>query len=93
MNNAVNDKEKFQEKNREYIHKIQSMNDQSADKDLELEEKAAKLEEYLNLIEVLKQQQENTQKKFDEMYENNIFIPKNNTKGKDTNLNSEEESK
>jgi len=42
------------------------------------------------LIEVLKQQQESTQKKFDEMYENNIFIPKNN-KGKDINLNSEEE--
>ena len=25
------------------------------------------------------------------MYENNIFIPKNNNKGKDINLNSEEE--
>ena len=91
MNNAIAEKEKFQEKNREYIHKIQSLNDQAADKDLELEEKGAKLEEYTNLIEVLKQQQESTQKKFDEMYENNIFIPKNNNKGKDINLNSEEE--
>jgi hypothetical protein len=27
------------------------------------------------------------------MYENNIFIPKNNSKGKDINLNSEEENK
>lgn len=31
------------------------MNDQVADKDLELEEKTAKLEEYQNLIDVLKQ--------------------------------------
>lgn len=31
------------------------MNDQVADKDLELEEKNAKLDEYTNLIEVLKQ--------------------------------------
>jgi hypothetical protein len=30
------------------------MNDQVADKDLELEEKNAKLDEYKNLIEVLK---------------------------------------
>ena len=30
------------------------MNDQNADKDLELEEKNAKLDEYTNLIEVLK---------------------------------------
>jgi len=43
MENAVVEKEKFQEKNREYIHKIQSMNDSVADKDLELEEKNAKL--------------------------------------------------
>jgi len=55
MENAVSEKEKFQEKNREYIHKIQNMNDQVADKDLELEEKNAKLDEYTNLIEVLKQ--------------------------------------
>ena len=55
MENAVSEKEKFQEKNREYIYKIQNMNDQVADKDLELEEKNAKLDEYTNLIEVLKQ--------------------------------------
>jgi hypothetical protein len=58
---------------------------------LELEEKNAKLDEYTNLIEVLKQQQEATQNKFDDMYENNIFIPKTQNKGKDINLNSEEE--
>jgi hypothetical protein len=58
---------------------------------LELEEKNAKLDEYTNLIEVLKQPQEATQNKFDDMYENNIFIPKTQNKGKDINLNSEEE--
>ena len=58
---------------------------------MELEEKNAKLDEYTNLIEVLKQQQEATQNKFDDMYENNIFIPKTQNKGKDINLNSEEE--
>jgi len=41
--NAIADREKFQDKNREYIHKMQNMKDQLDDKDEVIEGHEAKL--------------------------------------------------
>ena len=40
---AVSDREKFADKSREFIHKLQSMKDDIQDKDLKIEEYEAKM--------------------------------------------------
>ena len=41
-NNAIQDREKFQDKNREFLHKMEAMKDQLGDKDLLISEFEAK---------------------------------------------------
>ena len=41
--NAISDREKFHEKNKEFIHKFQQMKDNLQDKDLKIEELEAKM--------------------------------------------------
>lgn len=91
--NAIADREKFQDKNREYIHKMQSMKDQLQDKDLQLEEYKAKSSLLQDENKILKDGQEMFQRKFDRIYEDNILIPKNEKGSKNLNAGEGEQQR
>ena len=89
--NAIADREKFQDKNREYIHKMQTMKDQIEDRNLTIEENEAKINLLKDENKVLKDGQEVFQRKFADIYENHILIAKGDNSNKNTNQHEEDE--
>lgn len=55
--NAIKDKEKFADKNREYIHKIQGLKDQNQDQVILIEEKDSKLQLIMGENQMLRDSQ------------------------------------
>lgn len=90
--NAISDREKFQNKNREYIHKMETMNDQLEDKNLLIQEHEAKISLLKDENKILKESQENMNKRLEDIYENHILIAKYDHQ-RNTNLQEEEEQK
>lgn len=90
--NAISDREKFQNKNREYIHKMETMNDQLEDKNLLIQETEAKISLLKDENKILKESQENMNKRLEDIYENHILIAKYDHQ-RNTNLQEEEDQK
>ena len=86
--NAIAEREKFSDKNREMIHKISSMKDDLKDKELNIEEYMAKMNLLKGENRIVSESKEMLQKKIDHIYENNILI---NKEGKSTSNKEEEE--
>lgn len=88
MNQAIAERERFSEKNRELIDKISTMRDELKDKDLQIEEYMAKMDLLKGTNRIMTEQKDMLQKKIDHIYENNILI---NKEGKSTSNKEEEE--
>ena len=86
--NAIAEREKFSDKNREMIHKISSMKDDLKDKELNIEEYMAKMNLLKGENRIVSESKEMLQKKIDHIYENNILI---NKEGKSSSNKEEEE--
>jgi hypothetical protein len=75
-NNAIQDREKFQNKNREFLHRMETMNDEIEDKKLLVQEQEAKINLLKDENTILKEGQENMNKRLEDIYENHILIAK-----------------
>ena len=86
--NAIAEREKFGDKNREMIHKISSMKDELKDKDLQIEEYMAKMNLLKGENRIINESKDMLKKKIDHILENNILI---NKEGKSSSNKEEEE--
>ena len=86
--NAIAEREKFSDKNREMIQKISSLREDLKDKELNIEEFLAKMNLLKGENRIVSESKEMLQKKIDHIYENNILI---NKEGKSSSNKEEEE--
>lgn len=78
--NAIAEKERIADKNREYIHKMQNMKDDIQDKELLIQEIEAKQNLLLDEKKIMMETKDMLQKKIDDIYDNNILIARDGDK-------------
>ena len=78
---AIEEREKYSEKNKESIIKIQQLKDLLQDKDIIIEEYEHKLNLTKDQMKIQKVETERMQKKIDQIYDRNILIPKQEKDG------------
>ena len=78
--NAIAEKERIADKNREYIHKMQNMKDEIQDKELLIQEIEAKQNLLLDEKKIMMETKDMLQKKIDDIYDNNILIARDGDK-------------
>lgn len=88
---AIAEKEKFGDKNREMIFKMQSMQDEIRDKDFQVGEQQIRMNLLRGENEFLTKTKDSLEKKINQIYETNILISKEGDKEGEKKETKEEE--
>ena len=82
---AIEEKKNFAEKHKTIIHKVEELQDKLRDKELIVDEYDAKMNQMRDEIKILKEGNDMFQSKVDNIYKNNILIPKKDDGSKKQN--------